>query len=83
MHPSRWALCLPLICLATASFAQSTTGTISGRVIDAQDLPVPGVTVTADVAEPAGRSRRPSRPRTATTSSTLLPSGQPTPSRSS
>ena len=33
--------------LAGAVAAQSTTGTISGRVIDAQDLAVPGVTVTA------------------------------------
>jgi hypothetical protein len=32
--------------VATAN-AQSTTGTISGRVVDAQGLPVPGVTVTA------------------------------------
>ena len=31
---------------ASLANAQSTTGTISGRVIDAQQLPVPGVTVT-------------------------------------
>ena len=47
MHPSRWVLFLSLICLATVSFAQSTTGTISGRVVDAQGLSVPGVTVSA------------------------------------
>jgi hypothetical protein len=28
--------------------AQSTTGTISGRVVDAQSLPVPGVAVTVE-----------------------------------
>src|SRR5258708_5736286 len=28
------------------AFAQETTGAMSGRVIDAQGLPVPGVTVT-------------------------------------
>ena len=33
--------------MATAAAAQSTTGTISGRVVDTQGLPVPGVTVTA------------------------------------
>jgi Carboxypeptidase regulatory-like domain len=27
--------------------AQQTTGTISGRILDVQELPVPGVTVTA------------------------------------
>lgn len=32
---------------AAAVLAQSTTGTISGRVVDSQDLAVPGVTVTA------------------------------------
>ena len=31
----------------TAASAQSTTGTISGRVTDSQNLPVPGVTVSA------------------------------------
>ena len=31
---------------AAAAYAQSTTGTISGRVVDAQGLAVPGVTVT-------------------------------------
>ena len=33
--------------LAAPLHAQSTTGTISGRVVDAQGLPVPGVTITA------------------------------------
>jgi hypothetical protein len=32
---------------AVPAWAQTTTGTITGRVIDTQDLPVPGVTVTA------------------------------------
>lgn len=32
---------------APAASAQTTTGTISGRVTDDQDLPLPGVTVTA------------------------------------
>jgi outer membrane receptor for ferrienterochelin and colicin len=36
-----------LLALGNAAHAQSTTGTISGRVADAQGLPVPGVTVTA------------------------------------
>src|SRR4051812_5298549 len=36
-----------LLALAGVAHAQSTTGTISGRVVDAQNLPVPGVTVTA------------------------------------
>jgi outer membrane receptor protein involved in Fe transport len=33
--------------IPAAALAQSTTGTISGRVADAQGLPMPGVTVTA------------------------------------
>ena len=32
---------------AASVSAQSTTGTISGRVVDAQGLSVPGATVTA------------------------------------
>lgn len=36
-----------LLAVTTAAWAQSTTGTISGRVTDAQGLPLPGVTVTA------------------------------------
>ncbi|HEX6975763.1 MAG TPA: carboxypeptidase regulatory-like domain-containing protein, partial [Vicinamibacterales bacterium] len=39
---------LALVALAAAPLAaQSTTGTISGRVVDAQGLPVPGASVTA------------------------------------
>lgn len=34
--------------MAAPLFAQSTTGTISGRVLDQQGLPVPGVTVTVE-----------------------------------
>src|SRR5262245_65662516 len=54
--------------------AQSTTGTISGRVIDAQQLAVPGVTVNAESPNLQGI-------RSAVTSEngdyilTLLPSG--------
>jgi outer membrane receptor for ferrienterochelin and colicin len=33
--------------VTTSVFAQTTTGTITGRIVDTQDLPVPGVTVTA------------------------------------
>ncbi len=40
-------MCALLLATAGAAAAQSTTGTISGRVVDAQRLPVPGVTVTA------------------------------------
>ena len=36
-----------LLVMISAAVAQSTTGTISGRVVDAQGLPVPGVTVVA------------------------------------
>jgi outer membrane receptor protein involved in Fe transport len=46
MRVARWCAAALLIVSATAQ-AQSTTGTISGRVSDAQGLPVPGVTVTA------------------------------------
>ena len=49
MRRMRTALFLAaMVMMAAASArAQSTTGTISGRVVDAQDLPVPGVTVVA------------------------------------
>ncbi len=36
-----------VIFTAAVAAAQSTTGTISGRVVDPQALPIPGVTVTA------------------------------------
>ena len=36
---------------ATAAHAQQTTGMISGRITDAQGLPVPGVNVTAAGAQ--------------------------------
>ena len=39
-------VCWTLLSVAAAS-AQSTTGTITGRVTDSQDLPIPGVTVSA------------------------------------
>ena len=41
------ALALALFA-ATSALAQTTTGTISGRVNDTQALGVPGVTVTAN-----------------------------------
>ena len=41
-------LVLAAVCCVTVNTAaQSTTGTISGRVVDSQGLPVPGVTVVA------------------------------------
>ena len=42
-----------VLCASSAP-AQSTTGTISGRVVDIQDLPIPGVTVTATSANLQG-----------------------------
>src|SRR5688572_32273206 len=46
---------LAVVCLVVAMLAlpgiagaQSTTGTISGRVVDSQDRSVPGVTVTVE-----------------------------------
>jgi hypothetical protein len=62
------------LALAAGASAQSTTGTISGRVIDTQGLPVPGATVTATSPNLQGT-------RAAVTSEngdyilTLLPSG--------
>lgn len=41
-----WVLAA-VLCFTTDVAAQSTTGTISGRVVDAQGLSVPGVTVIA------------------------------------
>jgi hypothetical protein len=37
---------IALLCVSTAHAQETTTGTIAGRVIDAQHLPVPGATVT-------------------------------------
>ena len=37
-----------LLTTAGLVHAQSTTGTISGRVVDAQMLPMPGVTINAE-----------------------------------
>src|SRR5262245_51532670 len=45
MRVGLWAAAVIVAC-ATSAYAQSTTGTISGRVVDAQGLPIPGVTVT-------------------------------------
>ncbi len=49
MRHVRVVLLLGLACqmLAGAARAQSTTGTISGRVVDAQGLALPGVSITA------------------------------------
>jgi hypothetical protein len=46
MRVALWCVAVTLA-IAGAANAQSTTGTISGRVVDAQGLPVPGVTVVA------------------------------------
>jgi outer membrane receptor for ferrienterochelin and colicin len=67
-------LCVAICWLPAAASAQSTTGTISGRVTDAQELPLPGVTVTVESPNLQGV-------RSAVTSDngdyilTLLPSG--------
>ena len=45
-------LAVVLIGWASIALAQETTGTLTGRIIDAQQLPIPGVTVT--VAGPQG-----------------------------
>ena len=42
-----WLAVVGVIVIAAPAAAQSTTGTISGRVSDSQGLPLPGVTVTA------------------------------------
>ncbi len=54
------ALALVLACACAAWAQENTTGSIAGRVVDAQGLPVPGATVT--VVTPQG-------PRTLTTDS--------------
>ena len=42
---------IAILAIATASFAQGNpTGTISGHITDASELPMPGVTVTASAA---------------------------------
>jgi outer membrane receptor protein involved in Fe transport len=68
-------LAVAMLALGGVANAQSTTGTISGRVIDTQERSVPGVTVTIESPNLQGV-------RTAVTSEngdyifTLLPSGQ-------
>ncbi len=68
-------LVVAVLAMASAASAQSTTGTISGRVVDTQEATVPGVTVSVESANLQGI-------RTAVTSEngdyifTLLPSGQ-------
>src|SRR5688572_25919508 len=47
MRGKVWLAQVAFAVSATLAAAQSTTGTISGRVVDTQGLPVPGVTVTA------------------------------------
>jgi hypothetical protein len=42
-----WLAVVGVILTAAPAAAQSTTGTISGRVVDSQGLALPGVTVTA------------------------------------
>lgn len=73
MKAGLWFM-VALLMTASRASAQSTTGTISGRVVDMQKLPVPGVTVNAESPSLQGI-------RTAITSEngdyiiTLLPSG--------
>lgn len=69
-------LCLLAIFLfaGRAVHAQSTTGTISGRVTDAQGLPVPGATVTATSPNLQG-SRETVTSENGDYILTLLPSG--------
>ena len=44
-----WLLCAcALFAVVTTATAQTTTGTISGRVNDSQGLALPGVTVSAE-----------------------------------
>ncbi len=68
-------LVVAMLAASGVAHAQSTTGTISGRVVDAQERTVPGVTVSVESANLQGI-------RTAVTSEngdyifTLLPSGQ-------
>jgi hypothetical protein len=69
-----WLFAIALAMSSSLASAQSTTGTISGRITDPQDLPVPGVTVSAESPNLQGI-------RSAVTSEngdyilTLLPSG--------
>ena len=58
---------LTLVGFAALASAQSTTGTISGRVIDSQDRATPGVVVSATLRI-CKASKAPRRPRPATTS---------------
>jgi outer membrane receptor for ferrienterochelin and colicin len=73
MKAGLWLVAALLLTTGLAA-AQSTTGTISGRVVDSQSLPVPGVTVNAESPNLQGV-------RSAVTSEngdyiiTLLPSG--------
>jgi hypothetical protein len=46
-HRTALALLAALAVASGTAWAQETTGTITGRVVDAQGLAVPGVTVTA------------------------------------
>jgi outer membrane receptor protein involved in Fe transport len=48
----RISLALVLLCtFAAAAFAQQSTGTINGRIVDAQAAAIPGTTVTATQAD--------------------------------
>lgn len=67
-------VCALLLALAGTAAAQSTTGTISGRIVDAQGLPVPGVTVTATSANLQG-TRETVTSENGDYILTLLPSG--------
>lgn len=47
MRLNAFVVCAALCLVTVTASAQSTTGTISGRVVDAQGLSIPGVTITA------------------------------------
>ena len=52
-----WCLAVAVLAaLAMPAFAQETTGTIRGRIVDAQGLAVPGANVT--VTGPQGSKQR-------------------------
>ena len=54
---SGWGAVLLLILTAATARAQSTTGTVTGRIVDAQGLSIPGVTVTVNGPQGAKSTR--------------------------
>ena len=49
----RIGLVMALLLASVSLYAQETTGTVRGRIVDAQGLAIPGVTVTATGAQGA------------------------------